>query len=207
MNMNDEIPISIEDDKLFTQIALVIDRPEIHRDLKESREKMQRLIGKTDLLTFYHSHNYSQFASEVEKIRGKHNLPPVFNIIISQALFHWKVNHSYISSSYPFGKSLKKGPILMLKGNEGTMYLPIKTFHYKYIGERGEVKRDRKWYWMWVARKRRDFEGICDEWNSFCPNPNIENHDLCKHCVSDVNKIQQAVSRYHRALISPLTYN
>lgn len=66
------------------------------------------------------------------------------------------------------------------------------------------IKRDRDWYWHWLNKKDKDkgvYRDICTEWNNRCPNPELDTHEKqCKHCIFDINVIEQAVSRYRQFL-------
>lgn len=61
------------------------------------------------------------------------------------------------------------------------------------------IKRDRNWHWQQYKGKK--YNKIMDEWNSTCPNPELEPHeDKCRHWIFDVNKVEKAVSRYRKYL-------
>lgn len=84
---------------------------------------------------------------------------------------------------------------------EKYMYFPFYSLYDK--DEATKIKRDRAWYWMKQEEKgngKGAYNRILERWNKECPDPNLEPHDLCKHCIFETNVIEQAVSRYRKAL-------
>lgn len=81
---------------------------------------------------------------------------------------------------------------------------PLSRNHPLNKDPKSDIRRDREWYWMWLAKREKGggvYNRIINAWNNKCPTPDLEPHDKkCKYCIFDNNIIEQAVSRYHKAL-------
>ena len=75
MEICDEIPIETPDNKLYTLIALIVDRPEIHTELKHLRSAWLKYPGEKDFLTAVYANTaqYQLFSSAVEKLVKNHH--------------------------------------------------------------------------------------------------------------------------------------
>ncbi|KKU88423.1 MAG: hypothetical protein UY16_C0007G0004 [Candidatus Gottesmanbacteria bacterium GW2011_GWA2_47_9] len=213
MEICDEIPIEIPDNKLYTLIALVIDRPEIHTELKHLRSAWLKYPGEKDFLTAVYANTaqYQLFSSAVEKLIKNHHLPLLYQDILLQVVWFWRVDMVRSDLKNLFSKSSPRRSLLITSGRK-LLAIPLKTIQPRFIRIRGDIRTHRRWYWMWKKRGGRDYEGLLSEWNDACPDPDdlqkhSGEHSMCPHCCFDTGIIEQAVSRYNRTLLASLTRN
>lgn len=208
MEIDDEIPIEIHDKKLFTLIALVIDRPEIHTELKRLRAVWLKHPGEKDFLTAVHVNTpeYQRFSSAVMAVIKKHHLPIVYNEILLQVVWFWQVDLASSDLLTLFSKSpTKRSMFIALAGR--LLEIPLKTIRYRLMRVRKEVRIHRRWYWMWQSGHYRRFENLSNDWNETVEEVEKGKPAAHKYWIADTYAIQKAVKRYTLALQNPLARN
>jgi hypothetical protein len=91
-----KIDIEIDNPSLFTQVAFILDRPEVTGAVLKLRGKWltnKKLADSIEAWKQSHREIVAQFEADIVSLLVKHNLSPTFSPIIEQAALTNKVTH------------------------------------------------------------------------------------------------------------------